>query len=177
MKKKCVFLDRDGVINRPIFRDGRSFAPRCLNDFYIYPLVKKSCELLKRAGFIIVVVTNQPDVGENITDISIMDEMHELMVKNLPIDSVYACLHRKDEDCLCRKPKPGLIFDALQDYDIDLDLSYLVGDRWSDIELARVVKCKSIFIDLGYDELKPNSQFATVKDLYEATKFILFDIC
>ena len=111
-KRPAVFLDRDGVIVVPHFRDGRSFAPRRLEDFRLYPEAAASLQRLKRAGFLLAVVTNQPDVGNGLIPHSEVDAMHEIMTRELPLDAVKACFHGQAEHCNCRKPKPGMVLDA-----------------------------------------------------------------
>src|SRR5437867_900966 len=109
--RPAVFLDRDGVIVIPEFRDGRSFAPRSLDGFRVYPEAAASLQKLKRAGFLLAVVTNQPDVGHGLIARSEVDAMHEVMARDLPVDAIKACFHRQGENCECRKPKPGMILE------------------------------------------------------------------
>src|ERR1700730_15893517 len=110
--RPAVFLDRDGVIVIPHFQNGRSFAPRRLEDFRIYPDAVASLDRLKQRGFLLAVVTNQPDVGQGMILQSEVDAMHEVLRRELPIDMLKVCFHRQDENCDCRKPKPGMIVAA-----------------------------------------------------------------
>ena len=173
VKRKCVFLDRDGVINVPIFKDGRSFAPILFDDFEIYPSAYDACQMLKKAGYLIVVITNQPDVGNGKASKSEIERMNQYLKSEELVDDIFICYHSQDEQCVCRKPKAGMIFQALEKYSIDLGASFLVGDRKSDIEVAVSVNCKSIFIDHDYDEVKPVAQNITLKSLKEAAEYIL----
>ena len=107
--RPAVFLDRDGVIVVPEFRDRRSFAPRRLQDFRLYPEAAASLQKLKRAGFLLAVVTNQPDVGNGLMSRSEVEAMHEIMRRELPLDAIKVCFHGQVEGCDCRKQKPGMI--------------------------------------------------------------------
>src|ERR1700730_16726615 len=106
---RAVFLDRDGVLVVPEFRDGRSFAPRSLADFRIYDDAAAATALMKTAGFRLVVVTNQPDVGYGKIALADVEEMHRRLDAALPLDAIEACYHRHDEACDCRKPRPGML--------------------------------------------------------------------
>jgi D-glycero-D-manno-heptose 1,7-bisphosphate phosphatase len=169
----AVFLDRDGVIVIPEFRDRRSFAPRRLADFRLYPDAAASLQRLKQAGFLLAVVTNQPDVGNGLTPRSEVDAMHEIMTRELPVDSVKACFHRQGDHCDCRKPKPGMILQAAGELGIDLVKSFMVGDRSSDIAAGRAAGCTTVFIDLGYAEPAPDVPDYVVHSIAEAADVII----
>lgn len=170
----AVFLDRDGVIVVPDFRNGRSYAPRTMEGFKFYPDALASMERLKQAGFLLVVVTNQPDVGAGLISQGTIDLMHDKMVGQLPVDAVKSCFHTQAENCSCRKPMPGMILEAARDLKIALADSFMVGDRASDIQAGRAAGCKTIFIDLGYSgELVPTEQDFTVHSIAEAAECIL----
>jgi D-glycero-D-manno-heptose 1,7-bisphosphate phosphatase len=148
--RKAVFLDRDGVIVVPEFRDGRSFAPRRLVDYRFYPGAATALTRLKEAGYLLVVVTNQPDVGRGLISDDVLDEMHRRLRAALPVDSVKVCRHTQEERCPCRKPQPGMLLESAVELGILLADSYMVGDRGSDVEAGRAAGCRTIFIDLGY---------------------------
>src|SRR3954452_8147418 len=150
MQRKAVFLDRDGVIAVPQFRNGRSFAARTVEDFRLYPEASASLHKLKRAGFVLAVVTNQPDVGHGLIRRSDMDAMHAIIARELPVDLIKACFHLHYELCACRKPKPGMLLEAAAELGIDLAQSFMVGDRASDMQAGRTAGCTTVFIDLGY---------------------------
>ena len=137
MVKPCVFLDRDGVINIPEFRDGRSYAPKQLIDFNYFPDTKAALVKLKTAGFLTVIITNQPDVGNNLTPRTVVEAMHQKMRDELPIDHIEVCYHSQKDQCDCRKPKPGMLLNADKKFNIDFKKSYLIGDRSSDIEAGK----------------------------------------
>jgi len=171
--RPAVFLDRDGVIIRPEFRDGRSFAPTSLETFAPLPGAIDAIRRLKEAGYLIVVVTNQPDVGAGKIGRDVVEAMHRKLLDWAPIDDIFVCYHTSKNKCLCRKPQPGMLLQAAKRWNIDLGESTMVGDRRSDIEAGRTAGCYSIFIDHGYDESKPNSQDATVASLREAADVVL----
>lgn len=174
MGAPAVFLDRDGVLVVPEFRAGRSFAPTTLDEFEIAPDAPACTALLKQAGFVLVVVTNQPDLGNGRIAPAVMQEMHRRMRAALPIDDVEVCPHRQDEHCDCRKPQPGMLLTAATRLGIALDLSFMVGDRASDIAAGRAAGCRTVFLDLGYTaEPKPIDADFNVCSLRDATSCIL----
>jgi D-glycero-D-manno-heptose 1,7-bisphosphate phosphatase len=172
--RKAVFLDRDGVIVIPEFRDGRSFAPTRLEDFNFYPEASEALLRLRKAGYLLVVVTNQPDVGRGLIATEIIDEMHRRLRASLPVDSIKVCCHTQDQQCRCRKPKPGLLLEAADELGISLRDSYMVGDRASDVEAGRAAGCQTVFIDLGYtNEKKPDNPSLVVTSVAQAADVIL----
>ena len=169
----AVFLDRDGVVVVPEFRDGRSYAPRRIEDFRLYPDAGPSLRRLKQAGFLLAVVTNQPDVGNGLILRSDVDAMHEFMMRELPVDVLKACFHRRDDHCACRKPRPGMLLEAAGELGIDLTRSFMVGDRNSDVEAGRAAGCATVLIDLGYAESAPASPDYVVHSIAEAADVII----
>ena len=151
---RTVFLDRDGVINRAILRDGKPYAPTTLKDFEILPGVSEACRKLKQAGFLLIVATNQPDVGRGTLPQKTVEEIHEFMCRQLPIDRVEVCYHPgyTPDECDCRKPKPGLLLRAARAVGIDLAQSWMVGDRWRDIDCGKNAGVRTVFIDYHYKE-------------------------
>jgi D-glycero-D-manno-heptose 1,7-bisphosphate phosphatase len=170
---KAVFLDRDGVINRGFIVDGKSYAPRKIEDFKLLPFVIQSVEKLINNGFLVIVITNQPDIANGLLDIETLNLMHEKLITKLKLTDIYFCPHSKNENCECRKPKPGMIYSAVKKYKINISNSFLVGDRASDIEAANAIRCRSIFINRNYKEPKPFTQEKTVNSLKSATNYIL----
>jgi D-glycero-D-manno-heptose 1,7-bisphosphate phosphatase len=172
--RKAVFLDRDGVIVVPEFRDGRSFAPVRLQDYRFYPEASAALSRLKSAGYLLVVVTNQPEVGRGIIAEPVLAEMHRQLLASLPIDLVKVCRHTAEDRCSCRKPKPGMLLEAASEFGISLLESYMVGDRASDIEAGQAAGCRNVFIDLGYTrEPKPDNASFTVSSIAQAADVIL----
>jgi D-glycero-D-manno-heptose 1,7-bisphosphate phosphatase len=170
---RAVFLDRDGVINRPVVRDGKPYPPPCLQDFSLYPETGEACWVLKEAGYLLVVVTNQPDVGRGTQKQAIVEEMHAAMKKALPIDRVEVCYDSGSEASEFYKPAPGMLFRAAQELGIQVTSSYLVGDRWRDIDCGVAAGCRTIFVDRGYREALRCRPDHTVSNLLEAAKIIV----
>jgi D-glycero-D-manno-heptose 1,7-bisphosphate phosphatase len=173
--ERAVFLDRDGVINRPIIRDGLPFPPRSLDDFEILPDVRDACRALKNIGFLLVIVTNQPEVSRGSLSRSVVDDIHRTLKQHLPIDRIEVCFHagaRYGDGCECRKPRPGMLFRAARELSIDLAKSFVIGDRWRDVTCGRRAGCKTIFIDWGYKESLAERPDYTVSGLGEAVHFI-----
>ena len=173
--KRAVFLDRDGVINRAITRDGLPFPPMSLSDFEILPGVPEACAKLKAAGFLLVLVTNQPDVGRGIVPRELVESMNAQMEKVIALDRIEVCYHpgRGASDCDCRKPKPGMLLNAAKALGIDLAQSWMVGDRWRDVDCGHAAGCKTIFVEGNYvEKLKQKPDFSA-RNLAEATDIIL----
>ena len=168
-----VFLDRDGVLTIPEFRDGRSFAPRTLEAFHLYADVIASVRDLKHAGFLVIVATNQPDVGAGLVEQRVVEEMHARLRAAVAVDDIEVCYETRAQATNRRKPGAGMLIDAALKWGIDLGTSYLVGDRDSDVQAALSVGCIPIFVDLGYSEPPPSGQAASVRSLREATDWIL----
>ena len=173
VKRRAVFLDRDGVLNASLVRDGKPYAPRSLAEFQLLPGVPEALARLRAAGFLNVVVTNQPDVATGKAKREDVDAIHAHLLKNLPIDAVKVCFHTDGEGCACRKPKPGMLLEAARELGIELAASFLVGDRWRDVAAAHAAGCKALFIDYKYEEQQPASPFLAVKSLPEAVGLIV----
>ena len=171
--KKAVFLDRDGVIVVPELRNGRGYAPRHLEDYRFYHDAHGSLCRLKNAGFLLVVVTNQPDVGNGLISRGVIDEMHARLVRELPVDAVKTCIHSQDENCACRKPAPGLLLEAIREFDLSARHCFMIGDRASDILAGKTVGCRAIFIERGYTEPKPQNADFTVASMADAADVVL----
>jgi D-glycero-D-manno-heptose 1,7-bisphosphate phosphatase len=175
LNSHAVFLDRDGVINQCKVIDGKPYAPLSLEEFVILPGVSEACDKLKRAGFILVVATNQPDVGRGTLKQEVVEKIHAHMCAHLPIDRVEVCYHpgQGASDCECRKPKPGLLLRAARELNIDLRASWMVGDRWRDIDCGHAAGCRTVFIDYQYDEALKQQPDYRAKSLLEAAELIL----
>jgi D-glycero-D-manno-heptose 1,7-bisphosphate phosphatase len=172
--RRAVFLDRDGVLNRAVVRNGRPYPPSNLTELEIIPGAAESLRELKRRGFLLIVVTNQPDVARGTQSRETVREIHARMAELLPVDEFRACYHDDQDSCACRKPKPGLLVQAGQEHGIELKTSYLIGDRWRDVEAGQAVGCRTIFIDYRYQERGPAVEpDARVSDLNEAVQWII----
>jgi D-glycero-D-manno-heptose 1,7-bisphosphate phosphatase len=170
---RAVFLDRDGVINAAIVREGKPYPPGNVAQLEILPGVQAALADLKREGFKLVVVTNQPDVARGAQRREAVDEIHAHLRAELPLDAIYTCFHDDADGCACRKPAPGLLRAAARDLDIDLAASFMVGDRWRDTEAGAAVGCRTAFIDHGYAERRPADFDMRVTSLTEAVIWIL----
>ena len=173
--QRAVFLDRDGVINRALTRDQKPYPPTSLAEFEILPGVAEACRQLKQAGFLLVVATNQPDVGRGTMAQSTVEELHAHMCRELPLDRVEVCYHpgQGKSDCDCRKPQPGMLLRAARELNIDLAASWMVGDRWRDLDCGHAAGCRTVFIDYGYDEALKQPPDFRGQDLPEAARIIL----
>jgi D-glycero-D-manno-heptose 1,7-bisphosphate phosphatase len=173
MSVRAVFLDRDGVLNENLVRNDRPYAPRRLEDFRLLPGVEDAVQRIKAAGFLTIVVTNQPDVADGITPRATVDAMHAELQRHLALDDIKICFHNNAAHCACRKPLPGMILEAAAERDIDLATSYLIGDRWRDIKAGQAAGCHTIFIDYGFRQDEAAEPNAVVKSLPEAVSYIL----
>jgi D-glycero-D-manno-heptose 1,7-bisphosphate phosphatase len=175
--RRAVFLDRDGVINRAIVRNGKPYPPQSAAELEILPGVAESLLRLRAAGLLNIVVTNQPDVGMGIQQRSVVEEMHSRLRQELAVDSIMTCFHVDADNCPCRKPRPGMLISASMDYGIDLAKSYMIGDRWRDVEAGQAAGCRApFFVDYGYSERRPANLYIAVKSASEAAELILADI-
>ena len=177
VKRRGVFLDRDGVLNRPVVRDGLPFPPATVEEFELYPGTAEACAELKAAGFILIVASNQPDVGRGTQSREVVAAMHAKLRAALPaLDAIEVCYHggaSHGEPCDCRKPKPGMLLRAAARWNVDLKRSFLVGDRWRDVDCAHAAGCRAVFIDRGYREALRQKPEFTVATLGEAVATIL----
>lgn len=171
--KRAVFLDRDGVINRAIVRNGKPYPPASLAELEILPGVYEALQNLRNANFLLIVVTNQPDVARGSTSREGVELINASLSFELPIDCFRTCYHDNSDQCACRKPLPGSLIEAAKEFDIDLSKSFMIGDRWSDIEAGASAGCKTFFVNNQYLEQKPNSPDYIVFSLLEAKKIIL----
>ena len=172
-KRAAVFLDRDGVLNRAVVRNGRPYPPATASELEILPGAAAALAQLKSLGFLLVVVTNQPDVGRGTQQRGVVDDMHGRLKEALPLDDFFVCFHTDENQCQCRKPQPGLLFLAAARHGIDLTSSYMVGDRWRDIEAGERAGCTTVLIEHGYREQGPRAGPAVrVNSLLEAVDWI-----
>ena len=171
--KRAVFLDRDGVLNRSMVRDGRPYAPTSLDEFELLPGVIEAVRSLRTAGFLLIVVTNQPDVATGVVSAGVLDAIHRKLRGLLALDEIKVCCHVDADECLCRKPWPGMLLAAAREWSIDLDRSFMVGDRWRDVSAGKAAGCTTIFVDCGYAERQVDAPDFVVTSLAEAVKIIL----
>ena len=166
---RAVFIDRDGVINKPIMVNGIPTPPRNINELIFLPMVNEAALILKKKGFLLFVVTNQPDIARKKIDINDVDLINAKVKRELFVDDIYTCVHDDDQNCFCRKPKPGALLFLAKKYDINLKRSFMIGDRWRDIDAGHNFGCKTIFIDRGYNEklnFNPDYTINSLKDIF-----------
>jgi D-glycero-D-manno-heptose 1,7-bisphosphate phosphatase len=172
--KRAVFLDRDGVINRAIVRDGKPYPPSTVEELEIVPGARESLDALKQAGFLLIVVTNQPDIARGTKAPAEVKAIHTALQQALPLNDFFICAHDDADRCDCRKPKPGLLLSAAEKHAIDLSRSFMLGDRWRDVEAGARAGCSTVWIDCGYREKRSSVEpSATVSSLRAAAEWIL----
>lgn len=170
--RAAVFLDRDGVLNEVQVRDGVPVPPPSVEQMRLLPGVTSACNRLHELGYVLVVVTNQPDIARGTQSRSEVDRMHAYLRERLPLDEIVVCPHDDADGCSCRKPKPGLLVETAQRLGLDLARSFCVGDRWRDIEAAQRAGVPSIYVDRGYGERKAVGADTVVSSLLDAIPFI-----
>jgi len=171
--RPAVVLDRDGVLNRVLVHNGKPYPPSNVEQLEIFPDASGCLTRLKSIGFLLIVVTNQPDVARGNLRRSDVEAVNEALRAMLPIDDFFTCYHDDANKCECRKPKPGLLFQAQSKYGLDLKNSFLIGDRWRDVDAGANAGCATIWINYGYAEgASRSTPSAVVKSLHEAVNWI-----
>jgi D-glycero-D-manno-heptose 1,7-bisphosphate phosphatase len=176
--RPAVFVDRDGTLNVPVVRDGRPYPPAAVGEFNLYADVPAACRQLHAAGYVLVVATNQPDVGRGTQALAAVEAMHAQLLKLIPeIARVEACYapgqgvtHPEDRR---RKPKPGMLTDAAATLGLDLARSWMIGDRWRDVDCGAQAGCRTVFLDWGYAEQLRTPPDFTARNFAEAAGIIL----
>lgn len=171
--RRAVFLDRDGVLVETKVRDGVPRPSESRDELALLPGVGDACEALKSAGFVLVVVTNQPDIARGTISAEMVELLNDHLRRVLPLDEVVVCPHDDADGCRCRKPRPGMLVDAAERLGLDLAASFMVGDRWRDVGAGRGAGCRVVFVDLGYAETLSEPADAIVPGLPAAADWIL----
>jgi len=172
-----VFLDRDGVLNEAVMREGKPYPPGSAAEVKIIADAAAALARLKARGLPLIVVTNQPDVARGAQTVEEVEAIHERIRSELPVDDVLSCLHDDGDGCTCRKPKPGLILEGAIRYGIDTRRSFMIGDRWRDMDAGKSAGCRTVWIDRGYHERGPSvAPDVRVGSLSEAVTWILEQI-
>ena len=153
---KTVFLDRDGVLNKMYVVDGTPHPPDNAGQLEIYPDVPDALRRLNEAGYLLIVVTNQPDVARGTTTLASVHEIDAVLAAALPVAEFVVCPHDDAANCPCRKPKPGMVLDAARRHGSDLARSFMVGDRWRDIDCGASAGVRTVWIDRGVKERAPD---------------------
>src|ERR1700693_4202067 len=151
--RRAVFLDRDGVVNRAVLREGKPYPPAMLSELRLLPGVREACRKLREAGFALILITNQPDIARGVTTAQQVADIHTRLQRYLQLDDIQVCPHDDSAHCDCRKPKPGLLLEAARKWDIDL--------------------ARSFFVDYGYHEQRPIGPYLRVHSLREAANWIV----
>ena len=173
-RRRAVFLDRDGVLNRAIVRNGMPYPPATLSEFEILPEAPEGLAALKAAGFLLIGVTNQPDVARGTQRREVVEAMNTALLTALPFSEILVCYHDDRDGCSCRKPRPGLLLQAATRYAITLSASFMIGDRWRDMEAGCRAGCRTVWLDYGYAERGVKGiPDCTVRSLPEAVGWIL----
>jgi D-glycero-D-manno-heptose 1,7-bisphosphate phosphatase len=172
--ERAVFLDRDGVINRAVLVKGRPYPPPSLERLEILPGVPEGIAACCRAGFRVIVVTNQPDVATGKQSRAVVEAMHDHLRARLALDDIFVCYHTDVHACACRKPRPGMLRAAAAKWSLRLDRCFMVGDRWRDVEAGHAAGCRTIWVrgDEDYREPPPRGPHWTVRSLLEASRII-----
>jgi D-glycero-D-manno-heptose 1,7-bisphosphate phosphatase len=173
LSRAAVFLDRDGVLNRSVTRNGAAHPPGSMDEFELLPGVREAVDQLKGADYLLVVVTNQPDIARGTQSAALVDAMNEVILRELGVDAVLMCPHDDIDNCACRKPKPGLLLQAMERFDIDRERSFMVGDRWRDVAAGKAAGCRTVQVgslDEGALSIAPTVRR---EDLTEAASWIL----
>jgi D-glycero-D-manno-heptose 1,7-bisphosphate phosphatase len=173
VKRAAVFLDRDGVLNEPLLVEARPHPPENGSQLVIAPETVRACRQLHDASLLLVMVTNQPDIARGLVSRQTVDAMNETVRRALDLDAIYVCPHDDADACSCRKPKPGMLMEAVRSLNLDLARSVMVGDRWRDVEAGRQAGCATVFVDRGYDEPRPSGADLVVAAFPEAVPWIL----
>lgn len=171
----AVFIDRDGVVNRVVVRHGRPHPPNSLDEVEFFSGVAEAVQSLHFAGYSVVVVTNQPDVATGVQSREVVESIHAKIRLLFAVDDIKVCYHVDQDGCECRKPKPGLLLEAAYERSLNLAKSYMVGDRWRDIESGKAAGCKTILVrgETNYAERRAENPDAIVNSLLEASVLIL----
>ena len=170
MKRRAVFLDRDGVLNEVIMREGKPSSPRGMEEFKIRPGAAKAVAEIERMGLMRIVVTNQPDVARGHLPQELMQRMHSVLKESMPIDEILYCPHDDADRCDCRKPEQGMFLKAAADWEIDLAGSFLIADGIRDVEAGREAGCTTILLNAPYNRGVDADRRAA--DIGEAVKII-----
>jgi D-glycero-D-manno-heptose 1,7-bisphosphate phosphatase len=171
-KRRAIFLDRDGVLINAKFGSNLPNSARTIAEVVLLPQVEEALDLLQLKGYLCLVFTNQPDIARGIADEDEIAKIHKFLLERLNLNKIFMCPHDEADECLCRKPKPGMILAAASEFNINLKESYVVGDRWRDIEAGQACNCKCFFIDYQYPERQPIGEFTRVKSLLEVANLL-----
>ncbi len=173
MAQRVVFLDRDGVLNKVFPEGGTTHPPVSVDELELLPGVPEALGQLRDAGFVLVVVTNQPDVARGKQTRAAVEAINAKLRAELPLLDVFACYHDNTDQCNCRKPKPGLLLAAAEKWNLDIPTAYLIGDRWSDIVAAHTAGCRAVLIETPFSQAERCVPDYRAPDITAAVDWIL----
>ena len=173
MNRAAVFLDRDGVLIEAVVRDGKPYPPADADAMAVLPGAASACRELAEAGFVLIVISNQPDIARGTATRAEVQVMNDRLQQELGLDELVVCPHDDSDGCACRKPRPGMILDAARRWGVDLARSVTVGDRWRDVAAGRAAGTRTVFVDRSYDEPSAEGQDLTVHQLEESVPWII----
>ena len=173
-KYKCVFLDRDGVINKKA-HEGDYI--KNWSEFKFLPSVKEAIKRLNKAGFLVIIITNQRGIAKGLMTEEDLKDIHTKMIEEIKksgakIDGIYYCPHDEKDNCNCRKPKIGMFLKAKKDFNVEMSESWLVGDSKFDILAGQKAGCKTILIESKFNKNKD----LLIKNKAIEADFILFNL-
>lgn len=171
--RRAVFLDRDGVLNASVVRGGKPYPPASAGDVEILAGVPEACARLRDAGFVLIGVTNQPDIARGTTSAAQVAAINAVVTACVHLDALTVCPHDDDDDCACRKPRPGMILEAARRWDVDLSRSVMVGDRWRDIEAGKAAGVATVLVERNYDERRSDAPDLVVDSLAQSVEWII----
>jgi len=171
--RRAVFLDRDGVLNRTTVRDGVPYPPASAGQVELLDGVPEALALLLQHGWLLIAVTNQPDVARGSQTREAVEQINQRLAEQLPLSAIFTCFHDDQDGCDCRKPRPGMLVEATEIHQIDLSNSFMVGDRWSDVVAGQAAGCRTFLIDLPYSQRRRCTPDFTVANLLEAAHQIV----
>jgi len=164
--RPCLFLDRDGVVNESVVRDGKPFPPATPEEVRYISGIHELCEFARQTGWLVIIATNQPDVGRGTMEQSTVEAIHHRMLQDLALDDIEVSYDPgQGQPSVFRKPAPGMLFHAAEKHGIDLASSVMIGDRWRDVACGKAAGCRTIFIDYAYDEAMNETPDFTVPNL------------
>ena len=166
---KAVFLDRDGTLNELV----NDYAPLSSNQFRVITGVKEVIDHFHKLGYLVFVITNQPEIARGKLAAHELDTMTQMLKSSLSIDDIAICPHDDEDNCLCRKPKNGMITHLARIWNVDLHESYMIGDSWRDIEAGNSAGCYTIYID-SHKDLRGAKPNAIVHSLEGALTHMIF---
>jgi D-glycero-D-manno-heptose 1,7-bisphosphate phosphatase len=167
--RRAAFLDRDGVLVEAIERDGAPYAATTLEEFRLLPDAAEQVGRLRAAGLVCIVFTNQPEIARGTLPPEALAAMHAALRAAAPVDDLFVCPHDDTDDCSCRKPRPGMLHAAAARWDISLPDSFVIGDRWRDVDAGRVAGCYTILVERPYSACQTaDARVATLREAVDA---------